>query len=148
MPIPPFNEHGLLPEGIHDCTLAEIEARLGGFQGSDRRLQLWARFKEFIREARASGLVLSILVNGSFVTGDAAPNDIDLIIIVPASHDYASELRPVEYNVVSKGSVRRRFGFDLLLAREDSDELRRYARFFQQVRFEPEKRKGILRITL
>jgi len=54
----------------------------------------------------------------------------------------------VEYNVVSKGSVRRRFGFDLLLAREDSDELRRYARFFQQVRFEPEKRKGILRITL
>jgi hypothetical protein len=28
----PFNQDGLLPEGIHDCTLEELHSRFGGFQ--------------------------------------------------------------------------------------------------------------------
>ena len=42
--------------------------------------------------------------------------------------------------------MHRRYGFDLLVTRSDSEEYRRYVSFFQQVRFEPEKKKGILRI--
>src|SRR5688572_5444141 len=72
MPIPAFDEHGSLPEGIHDCTLAEAEARFGSFQGSDRRRQLWSRFKEFFQEAKASGLVEAILLDCSFVTATSA----------------------------------------------------------------------------
>jgi len=102
----------------------------------------------FLLEAKACGLVRRIVVDGSFVTRKPVPNDIDLIVAVSASHDYAADLRPNEYNVVSKLRVRRRFGFDLLLARDGSDELKRYTAFFQQVRFAPEKRKGILRIRL
>jgi hypothetical protein len=49
--IPLFNEHGWLPDGIHDCTLDEAAERFGAFQSIDRRSQLWARFIEFMREA-------------------------------------------------------------------------------------------------
>ena len=34
--IPPFNEHGLLPDRIHDCSLEEAAARFAAFQSSDR----------------------------------------------------------------------------------------------------------------
>ncbi|MCI0420617.1 MAG: hypothetical protein L0387_39830 [Acidobacteria bacterium] len=51
-----------------------------------------------------------------------------------------------EYNVVSRRRVHRRYGFNLLVARSNSEEYRRYVSFFQQVRFEPEKKKGLLRI--
>src|SRR6266545_4725586 len=105
MAIPRFNEHGLLPEGIHDCTLAEIEARFGGFQTSDRRPQLWGRFKEFLREVKACGMVVVILVNGSFVTAKPDPNDIDLILLVPAAHDFAQDLSPANDNVLSAQRV-------------------------------------------
>ena len=37
---------------------------------------------EWVREAKASGLVGIVLVDGSFVTAKPAPNDIDLIAVV------------------------------------------------------------------
>jgi hypothetical protein len=148
MAIPGFNEHGWLPEGIHNCTVAEAETRFGSFQGSDRRPKLWGRFKEFHREAKACGDILLILINGSFVTSQAEPNDIDLILVVPAGHDFSRELAPVEYNVLSKRRVYRRYGMDVLVARSDSEEYRRYVRLFQQVRLEPARAKGIVSIRL
>src|SRR6266545_4491026 len=99
MAIPRFNEHGLLPEGIHDCTLAEIETRFGGFQGSDRRPQLWARFKEFFAAAMAIRLIEELLIDGSFATGKPDPNDIDFVVVVSAGHDFAVDLKPGEYNL-------------------------------------------------
>ena len=66
----------------------------------------------------------------------------------PRSHDFSMEFQPSEYNVLSKRRVHRRFGFDLLVARADSEEYRRYVEFFQQVRLEPGRKKGILRIWL
>jgi len=65
-----------------------------------------------------------------------------LIVIVSAAHDFAAAVSPAAYNVLSKQRVRRRFGFDLLLAREDSPEARRWVEFFQQVRLAPGKQKG------
>ncbi len=57
-----------LPEGVHDCTLQEAVERFSSFQSSDRRPELWARFLEFFGEVEASGLVQTVLVDGSFVT--------------------------------------------------------------------------------
>src|SRR5262245_43373646 len=145
MAIPAFDEQGWLPEGIHDCTLEEAAARFGGFQRSDRRPQLWARFLEFVREARACGLLNAIVVNGSFVSATSTPNDIDLVLVVSADHDFSVDFNPSEYNVLSKRRVHQRFGFDLLVARADSEEYQRYVEFFQQVRLEPGRKKGIVR---
>jgi hypothetical protein len=52
------------------------------------------------------------------------------VLIVSANHDFAADLQPNAYNVLSK-RVNRRFGFDLLVARADSEEYRRYVGFFQ-----------------
>jgi hypothetical protein len=148
MPIPPLDQHGFLPVGVHDCTLNELKARFGSFQISDRRPQLFTRFEAFLSEARASGLVVSVVVDGSFVTAKPEPNDIDLILVVPPDHSFAAGLTPLEYGILSKRRVHRRYGFDLLVACADSDEYRRYVRFFQQIRFEPGRFKGILRLKL
>lgn len=148
MSIPRLEPSGFLPAGVHNCTLAEIRDRFGTFQGIDRRLKLIAKLEEFIAEARRSGIVRSLVVNGSFVTGKPAPNDIDLIVVVSGEHDFSADLSPAQYNLLSKHRVRRRFGFDLLVAREDSVEYRRWTEFFQQVRLEPGRQKGILRVAI
>jgi len=148
MPIPPLNQNGFLPVGVHDCTLAEIRARFGAFQRSDRRSRLMGQLESLLSEAAKTGLVVSVVVNGSFVTAVAEPNDIDLIVIVAASHDFAADVSMAAYNILSRHRVRRRFGFDLLLAREGSAEARRWVEFFQQVRLAPGKQKGILRVRL
>jgi len=148
MPIPQLDAHGLLPVGVHDCTLEELRARFGSFRSTDRRPRLFASFEDFLVEVRASNIVKSLVVDGSFVTGKEAPNDIDLIIVVAAEHDFLADLSPAAYNVLSKQRIRRRFGFDLLVAREGSAEYRDWTEFFQQVRLEPDRQKGILRLRL
>ena len=148
MPIPAFDEHGLLPSGIHECTLDDIKRTFGAFRDTDRRPSLFARLEAFFAEVKAARLVRKIVVNGSFVAAKFDPNDIDLIIVVPADHDFSADLSPAEYNVLSKQRVHRRHGFDLLVAREGSIEYERWLEFFQQVRLEPGRRKGILRLTL
>ena len=146
--IPSFDQNGNLPEGIHDCTVDEAGGRFGSLQRAVQRRQLWDSFLEFMREVIDCGLVDAILVDGSFMTAKAEPNDIDLVLVVSANHDFAADLQPSAYNVLSKRRVNRRFGFDLLIARADSEEYRRYVGFFQQVRLEPGRKKGIIRIWL
>lgn len=102
----------------------------------------------FMREAESCRLIDTILLDGSFVTAEDEPNDIDLVVVVPSDHDFSREFQPSEYNVLSKRRVHQRFAIDLLVARADSEEYHRYAAFFQQVRLEPGRKKGILRIWL
>jgi len=148
MPIPALTLDGLLPEGIYDCSLAEIGERFGQFQGSDRRCRLFQRLEDYVREAKVTGVVRAIIVNGSFVTDKDAPSDIDLIVISLAVGQLPAVLRPAEYNVLSKRHVRRQFGMDMLLAQEGQSELTEHIDFFAQVRNRPELRKGLLRIVL
>lgn len=148
MAIPPFNEHGWLPDGIHDCTLEEAAGQFGAFQSSDRRPELWARFVEFVREAKACGLVDAVLMDGSFVTAEPAPNDIDLVLVVSANHDFSADLPLVHYNLLAQRRVRRRFGFDIVVAKNDSENLEQAVAFFQQVKQRPGAKKGLLRIRL
>lgn len=148
MSIPPLNDRGLLPEGIHDCSLEELRTPFGSFQGNDRRPRLWAALSAFVTELKAAGVGAVLLIDGSFVTAKSTPEDVALILLLPASHDLYRELAPAEYNVLSARRVRQRHRLDLLVAREGSDEHRRYMKLFQQVRLEPEQTKGILRLRL
>ena len=148
MPIPPLDQNGFLPVGIHDCALAEIKARFGTFQGSDRRSRLVAQLEAFLAEAAKTGLVVGVVVEGSFVTAVPEPNDIDLIVVVAAGHDLRADLGPTAYNIVSKKRVRTRFGFDIVAVREDSLEFDEAVGFFEQVRGGASRRKGLLRVRL
>ena len=101
MPIPPLDANGLLPTGVHDCTLEEIKARFGTFQDSDRRPRLFAKLELFLTEARASRVIQCVYLDGSFVTGKPEPNDIDLIVVVAPDHDFGADLSAREYSVLS-----------------------------------------------
>jgi hypothetical protein len=148
MPIPALDENGLLPVGVHGCTLAEIAARFGVFQRHERRARLMTKLDEFVAEARVSGIVHAVIVDGSFVTDNSVPNDIDLILVLRANHDLSADLAPLQYNLVSKNRVRRRYGFDTVAVRDNSPAFDSAVAFFQQVRGQPGLRKAILRIEL
>jgi hypothetical protein len=146
MPIPAFTSEGLLPEGVHDCSLTELEERFGQFQTSDIRCRLFERLTRFVHQAAATGLVSAIILDGSFVTSKDNPNDIDLILVLRAGHDLAAVLRPFEYNVISRRQISREFGFDMLLTQEGHSDVAEAIAFFSQVRKRVDVRKGMLRI--
>ena len=146
--IPPFNEDGRLPEGIYDCAMDEVATRFGVFQISDRRLQLWAKFTEFMRELTTCDFMEAVLVDGSFVTGTPEPNDIDLVLVTASSFDLSKDLLPVAYNLLSQYRVRRLFGFDIVVVKNESENFDQAVAFFHQVKQRPGASKGVLRIKL
>lgn len=148
MPIPPLDEDGLLPPGVHDCTLEEVEERFGRFQKSDQRIRLFVKLQEYLREVQLTGFAVALLIDGSFVTAKPEPEDIDLVLVLKPDHDFLKLLRPFEYNVISKHRVRRHFRFNLVLVGEGSTDFDKAVRFFQQVRDRSDRRKGLLRVSL
>jgi uncharacterized protein DUF6932 len=147
MPIPAFSTNGYLPPGVHACTLAEIRERFGQFQRTDQRCRLMDKLEAFIQECSAMGFIRSVIIDGSFMTDRDRPNDIDLIVVLDELHDFKAELRPFEYNVVSKPDVRRRYDFDAVAAHDRSPELESAIMFFAQVR-KSNTRKGLVQVLL
>ena len=76
--LPPFDDVGNLPPGIHSCSVPELITRLGS--GSEEREAEISELVQFIEAARTAG-VRRLLVNGSFVTGKLAPNDVDVVFL-------------------------------------------------------------------
>jgi len=63
--IPPFDDSGFLPPGVHPATLAEIEARFG-ILSELRRVQMES--VRWMAELAVRAGVQRIVLNGSFVT--------------------------------------------------------------------------------
>jgi hypothetical protein len=148
MPIPSLNAQGFLPVGVLDCEVRELRDRFGTFQGSEQRLRLFARFETLVEVMQLSGLFEKLLVDGSFVTATPSPNDIDLIAVLRPGHDFERDLLMSEYALPSRALLRRRFGFDVVVAEEDSSLYKTYVEFFSRVREAPDMRKGLLRLRL
>jgi hypothetical protein len=80
MPVPQLVKAGLLPDGIHDATLAEIEQAFG--IANDTRIELFENLKTFCEELSVFGsLIKGIFVDGSFVTSKSVPGDIDVVVV-------------------------------------------------------------------
>jgi len=145
--IPDLDAEGLLPAGVHDCTLDEVEERFGQFQRSDRRVRLVAELRKYCAELRDVAIARFLVVDGSFVTAKEEPGDIDILLAVRADADLSQDFGPFEYNAISKRKVRRRYPFDLLVAPESTSAYEEYVALFSQVRDRPSLRKGLLRVT-
>ena len=85
--LPPFDDFGNLPPGIHACTVAELVERFGS--GSEERQTEISELVQFIEAAKIAG-VRRLLVNGSFVTGKLAPNDVDVVFLRGPDYPRAS----------------------------------------------------------
>jgi len=151
--IPPL-EDGVLPEGVHDCTLDEIERMFGRFQKSDRRIRLIERLKEYLVEARSVTFIKAVIIDGSFAMAKDEPADIDLLIVLDVSFSPGQELKPFEYNAISKRAVKAaKYPFDLFALVDGSENYHKFLDFFAKVN--PDKhaaltsrsRKGMLRVV-
>jgi hypothetical protein len=76
--IPPFNESGYLPPGIHPATLDEINARFGRL--SELRRAEMESIRWMVALAVRAG-IQRIILNGSFVTDIIEPNDVDCVLL-------------------------------------------------------------------
>ena len=81
--IPPFDDSGFLPSGVHPATVAEIEARFGR-ESELRRAQMEA-VRCLVDLAVRAG-VQRIVLNGSFVTDIMEPNDVDCALLLAADY--------------------------------------------------------------
>ena len=77
--IPPFDDDGYLPPGLHTATLDEIEARFGR-ESELRQVQIES-LRWLLDPARRAG-VLRIVINGSFTTAVLEPNDVDCALLI------------------------------------------------------------------
>jgi hypothetical protein len=112
--IPPFDEHGYLPAGIHQATLDEVAARFGS--GSEvRRVQMESLRWLFDLAHRAG--VDRLVLNGSFVTEVLEPNDVDCVLLIGADfpRDEAAEAELIAGLPFLELSLVNRTDFDLLI---------------------------------
>jgi hypothetical protein len=68
--IPPLNEHGYLPPGVHRATLDEVIQRFG--HGSEQREAQADSLRWLVPLCRDAG-IFKFLINGSFVTDVLEP---------------------------------------------------------------------------
>ena len=77
--IPPFDERGNLPPGIHRANLEEVAARFAN-ESELRRAQMES-LQWLVDIARRAG-ALRLVINGSFVTDVIEPNDVDCVLLI------------------------------------------------------------------
>jgi hypothetical protein len=76
--IPPLNEIGYLPPGVHPASLDEIALAFGN--GSPERHELMESLRWLVEMCRQDD-VARLIVNGSFVTSKPDPGDVDCILL-------------------------------------------------------------------
>jgi hypothetical protein len=82
MTLPPLNENGDLPEGIHAAEWCEIEACFGS--STPARVRAFNKLKLLHKLANLTGWLSRFLVFGSFVSDKAEPRDVDVVLIMAA----------------------------------------------------------------
>ncbi|NET57565.1 MAG: hypothetical protein F6K47_15790 [Symploca sp. SIO2E6] len=73
MDIPPFDENGNLPPGVHWTTWDKFKERFGT---TFKRLQMIEGLAKAMVQLKAAGC-RTIYINGSFVTNEYSPGDFD-----------------------------------------------------------------------
>jgi predicted nucleotidyltransferase len=75
-----FDARGDLPTALHRATLSEVLARFGA--GSEQRQLVAQRLERIYRLASSTGALARFIVFGSFITDKAAPNDVDIFLVM------------------------------------------------------------------
>lgn len=141
--IPPFDERGNLPPGIHNASWNEVQARFGG---SSRREDLLVGLREALSSLRDAGCK-AVYINGSFVTAKEEPADFDACWDAEGVDPDVLDPTLLDF---SKGRTaqKERFGGELFPADFAAEPAgTRFLDYFQQDR-ETGEPKGIITIDL
>ena len=141
--IPDFREDGYLPEGLHLAGDAEITFRFGASTLQRRRLIL--RLRRWIALARIIQ-AKRLFIDGSFVTNQAEPNDVDAVIWLPENFTRRVSRGDIEAVELETMLVMRRP--EELFAAEDRRDWDDWLEFFSRTRESDGRRKGLVEVEL
>ena len=136
MPIPDLDEHGLLPAGIHDCSLEEMNAK---FAWNDHRQQLMSSFARFLRGEIVGVFDHPVYADGSFVTDKISPNDVDVVLEMWDASD-AQKWLAFEFMREHQARIRRQHSVDFWVNLPGAKD---FAAFFQYAGHKTAKFKGL-----
>jgi hypothetical protein len=141
--IPPFRGDGYLPEGLHLATEAEVTFRFGTIGRRRRRLVLQLRrWIDLARRIRAKRL----LIDGSFVTAKAEPNDIDAVVLLP--NDFADQIAAgLEASLELEQMLLTRRPEEIFAA-DSVEDWNDWVEFFSRTREVDNRRKGLVEIEI
>ena len=140
--IPPFDDRGNLPPGMHEADWDELEEMFGG---SARRAQLLSGLREALFALRSAGCRTAYL-DGSFVTAKEEPGDFDACWDIEGVD--ADLLDPILLDLAHPRAAQKgRFGGELFPAQAPADSSGAlFLDFFQHDR--DGNAKGIVKIDL
>lgn len=149
MPIPGLNQNGLLPRGVHDCTLDEVA---GSFAGNPHRKRLFQNLVACLEQEIRPVFVHPIFVDGSFVTDKDEPEDVDIVLDLKEASD-EQKFRGLMFMNEKQSRFFRTYNVHFLV-NVDAPGFPDLSSFFQYVgiktarikSLDPRHLKGILRI--
>jgi len=137
--IPKFRADGYLPKGLYLASITEVMFRFGS--SSRRRRRLVLRIRRWIELARLIG-GLRLLVDGSFVTAKAEPDDIDAVILLPPDFQHQIEAAlELEEMILTRRP-------EEIFAAEDETDWNEWIEFFSRTREADGWRKGLVEVKL
>jgi hypothetical protein len=154
MPLPNFTYHGLLPEGVHDCELTDLQEML---VTNPQRELLWKRLQSFVEWARSTDQFTCAYIDGGFITNKIFPEDIDVILQTRASYGSDAFLAMEPFFAEGMEKIFADYSVHLHFWCEGfPGGMSDFRRFFQYLRpqdaaprgLKEGAKKGIVRITL
>jgi predicted nucleotidyltransferase len=97
------------------ASVQEIQARFG--TSTPRRQFLFQQFQNLFHRLRAVGSVKQVFLFGSFVTGKASPNDIDLLVVMNGAFS-TTNLSGQDLDIFQHDLCRIRFDADVFWVTE------------------------------
>lgn len=89
--LPEFNKYGNLPAGIYKSSITCIENKFG--KSSEERILLFNDFRKFLKRLSPfKKNIKRLILDGSFVTSEESPGDIDCIIIINNNFRFIPEI--------------------------------------------------------
>jgi len=113
--LPPLNENGDLPAGVHFAGWKEIEERFG--TGSEARIRALATLRRLHKLALHTGALRNFYVFGSFVSAAPEPRDVDVVLVM--NREFRLEDCPWESRALfSHAAAELRYGATVFWLRE------------------------------
>ncbi|NER37520.1 MAG: hypothetical protein F6J93_26755 [Oscillatoria sp. SIO1A7] len=142
--IPPFDENGNLPPGVHWADWSDFKERFGT---TYRRNVLILGLEAVMKHLKAAGC-RTIYINGSFVTQEPKPNDFDACWDREddVDIDYLRTNAPIVLNFYNPSAQKAKYGGEIYPSYQPAYGATMTIDFFQRDRFQ--NPKGIVAIDL
>jgi hypothetical protein len=139
--IPAFYDGEFLPDGDHDATWQEVQARFG--RGACRE-HLCERMSQFIMTARRCGF-RQVFLFGSFISGKEEPGDLDMLWVYRAESLLTME--PECKDLINYGMMKIRYDVDSWCCSDDKESVMDLLTGWRKNKTRT-KIRGIIRIDL